>query len=81
VQVPIHPSTTDVFQRDDLLFPHSLPEFQRLFPDDLACAAYWRGRDGATVSSALTVRQRESLFDLPIVRLCCVAEDAGRMLV
>ena len=21
-------------------FPHSLPEFQRLFPDDAACAAY-----------------------------------------
>jgi transposase-like protein len=40
VQVPIHPSTTDVFQRDDLPFPHSLPEFQRLFPDDRACAVY-----------------------------------------
>ena len=40
MQVPIHPSTTDVFLRDDLPFPHSLPEFQRLFPDDLACAAY-----------------------------------------
>ena len=24
----------------DLPFPHSLPEFQRLFPDDAACAAY-----------------------------------------
>ncbi len=40
MQVPIHPSNTDVFQRDDLPFPHSLPEFQRLFPDDRACAAY-----------------------------------------
>ena len=27
-------------QRDDLAFPQSLPEFQRLFPDDAACAAY-----------------------------------------
>ena len=26
--------------RADLPFPHSLPEFQRLFPDDAACAAY-----------------------------------------
>jgi hypothetical protein len=40
VQVPFHPATTDVFQRDDLPFPHSLPEFQRLFPEDRACAAY-----------------------------------------
>jgi transposase-like protein len=40
VQVPFHPTTTDVFQRDDLPFPHSLPEFQRLFPEDKACAAY-----------------------------------------
>ena len=30
----------DVHQRDDLAFPQSLPEFQRLFPDDTACAAY-----------------------------------------
>ena len=30
----------DVLERDDLLFPRSLPEFQRLFPDEAACAAY-----------------------------------------
>jgi ISXO2-like transposase domain/Transposase zinc-ribbon domain len=30
----------DVHQRDDLTFSRSLPEFQRLFPDDAACAAY-----------------------------------------
>jgi len=24
----------DVLQRDDLHFPHSLPEFQQLFPDN-----------------------------------------------
>ena len=30
----------DVLQRDELPFPQSLPEFQRLFPDDAACAAY-----------------------------------------
>ena len=28
------------FARDDLPFPRSLPEFQKLFPDDTACAAY-----------------------------------------
>ena len=38
----------DVIDRDDLPFPHSLPEFQRLFPDDAACSSYlerarWKG--------------------------------------
>src|SRR5664280_2886216 len=33
-------ATMDVQQRDDLAFPQSLPEFQQLFPDDAACAAY-----------------------------------------
>src|SRR5438128_4500017 len=38
-----------VLPRADLPFPGSLPEFQRLFPDDTACAAYLeaiRWRDG-----------------------------------
>jgi transposase-like protein len=30
----------DIFQHAALAFPKSLPEFQRLFPDDRACAAY-----------------------------------------
>jgi len=30
----------DVLERGDLSFPRSLPEFQRLFPDEAACAAY-----------------------------------------
>lgn len=30
----------DIHQIKDLGFPSSLPEFQRLFPDDAACAAY-----------------------------------------
>ena len=30
----------DVLDRDDLPFPHSLPEFQSIFPDEVACAAY-----------------------------------------
>lgn len=39
----------DVLQYGDLSFPRSLPDFQRLFPDDPACAAYLekgRWRDG-----------------------------------
>jgi hypothetical protein len=38
-----------VFDADDLPFPRGLPEFQRIFPDDDACAAYLeaiRWRDG-----------------------------------
>jgi transposase-like protein len=30
----------DIFQRDHLGFPRSLPEFQQRFPDDAACAVY-----------------------------------------
>lgn len=30
----------DILQRDDLSFPKSLPEFQKMFPDNAACAAY-----------------------------------------
>lgn len=30
----------DVLDRDDLPFPQSLPEFQRLFPTEAACASY-----------------------------------------
>lgn len=30
----------DVLERGDLPFPRSLPEFQRLFPNEVACAAY-----------------------------------------
>ena len=38
----------DVPQRGDLPFPRSLPEFQRLFPDEAVCTAYlecarWNG--------------------------------------
>jgi transposase-like protein len=39
----------DVLEHYDRSFPRSLPEFQRLFPDDAACAAYLeqaRWRDG-----------------------------------
>lgn len=39
----------DVLDRDELPFPHSLPEFQRLFPDEASCASYLeraRWRDG-----------------------------------
>ena len=38
-----------VFDREDLPVPRSLPEFQKLFPGDTACAAYLeaiRWRDG-----------------------------------
>ena len=48
----------DVIDRGDLPFPQSLPDFQRLFPDDAAGAAYLRtcGRNtGLTVG---TVMQR-----------------------
>ena len=43
-----YPTAFDVNQHEELVFPKSLPEFQKLFPDDAACAAYlekakWHG--------------------------------------
>jgi len=42
----------DIHQRDDLAFPRSLPEFQQLFPDDAASAAYLGRAAGLTALSA-----------------------------
>ena len=50
----------DVLDRADLPFPHSLPEFQRLFPDDAACAAYLEKAAGETALPARTAARRES---------------------
>ena len=49
MQLPTRISGEPVLVHDDASFPRSLPEFQRLFPDDAACAAYLeqaRWRDG-----------------------------------
>ena len=56
----------DVLDRADLPFPHSLPEFQRLFPDDAACAAYleqarWGDGFACPHSSCLTTPTLKSI--------------------
>ena len=46
----------DVHRRGNLRFPQSLPEFQRLFPDDAACAGYLekaRWSDGFVLASCV----------------------------
>ena len=51
----------DVHQRGNLRFPQSLPEFQRLFPDDAACAAYLekaRWSDGFVCPHCQAVAER-----------------------
>lgn len=61
----------DILQHDDLPFPRSLPEFQRLFPDTEACAAYlqklrWAGGfvcpHCAAVSEARRITTRPSVL-------------------
>ena len=44
----------DVLNRADLPFPESLPEFQRLFLDDTACAAYLEKAAGTKALPAPT---------------------------
>ena len=53
----------DVLDRADLI-PHSLPEFQRLSPDDAACAAYLekaRWGDGFACPHAARRESRSTL--------------------
>ena len=66
----------DVVARGDLPFPRSLPEFQRLFPDEAACAAYLeraRWSDGFVCLHCGTIGEPYRYFaDRPGV-LCCRA--------
>ena len=69
----------DVLDRADLPFPHSLPEFQRLFPDDAACAAYLeKARWGETALPARTAARRESRSTLKTALASCAAASAAR---
>jgi len=65
----------DVVARGDLPFPRSLPEFQRLFPDEAACAAYLeraRWSDGFICLRCETVAEPYRYSARPGV-LCCRA--------
>lgn len=65
----------DVVARGDLPFPRSLPEFQRLFPDEAACAAYLeraRWSDGFTCLRCGTIGEPYRYSARPGV-LCCRA--------
>ena len=67
----------DVLDRADLPFPHSLPEFQRLFPDDAACAAYLeqaRWGDGF----ALPALRHGGRSTLKTALASCAAASAAR---
>ena len=68
----------DVLDRADLPFPHSLPEFQRLFPDDAACAAYLEKPAGETALPARTAARRESRSTLKTALASCAAASAAR---
>ena len=68
----------DVLDRADHPFPHSLPEFQRLFPDDAACAAYLEKAAGETALPARTAARRESRSTLKTALASCAAASAAR---
>ncbi len=65
--------TMDVHQRDDLPFPHSLPEFQRFFPDVAACAAYleklrWPGGPVAFEYCLIVFLSFDEQYPYPLVQ-------------
>lgn len=66
----------DVLERDDLPFPRSLPEFQRLFPDGAACAAYLERARWGDGSSALVVERPAILIVSPIGMVIATATAA-----
>ena len=69
----------DVLDRADLPFPHSLPEFQRLFPDDAACAAYLekaRWGDGFACPHCGTAGEPRSTLKTALAS--CAAASAAR---
>ena len=69
----------DVLDRADLPFPHSLPEFQRLFPDDAACAAYLeKARWGGRLCLPALRARRESRSTLKTALASCAAASAAR---
>jgi transposase-like protein len=63
----------DVLNRADLPFPESLPDFQRLFPDDAACATYLekaRWADGFACPSCGVVGEPFRIATRPGVLTC-----------
>ena len=63
----------DVLERDDLPFPRSLPDFQRLFPNEAACAAYLeraRWSDGFVCEYCGTLGEPYRFANRPSVCRC-----------
>ena len=63
----------DILDRTDLQFPQSLPEFQKLFPDDAACAVYLersRWSDGFACPRCGVVGEPYRLATRPGVLTC-----------
>ena len=72
----------DVVARGDLPFPQSLPEFQRLFPDEAACAAYLeraRWSDGFICLRCETVGEPYRYSARPGVLCCRACRRATRL--
>jgi hypothetical protein len=67
----------------DLPFPKSLPDFQRLFPDDAACAKYLeaiRFRDGFTCPHCNTAGEPGRLSTRPHVLRCRACRKETRLM-
>ena len=63
----------DIHRRADLPFPKSLPDFQRLFPDDTACAEYleaMRWKDGLACPHCGVIGHAQRISTRPGVLRC-----------
>jgi hypothetical protein len=74
----------DVLARPDLPLPESLPDFQRLFPDDSACAAYLekaRWEDGFTCPYCNCVGEPFRITTRPGILACRACRRQTGLLV
>jgi hypothetical protein len=74
----------DIHQRDDLAFPQSLPDFQRLFPEDAACAAYLgraRWTDGFVCRHCDLIAEPSRIVTCPGVLECRACRRQTGLLV
>jgi hypothetical protein len=74
----------DVLEHTALPFPNSLPEFQRLFPDEAACAAYLekaRWKDGFVCPSCQAAGEPFRFANRPGVLRCRKCRENARLSV
>lgn len=84
LEAVIQDATMNILARDDLPFPSTLPQFQRPFPDDGACAKYLekaKWPDGFFCPNCGVVGDPFRLTNRPGILICRACRRQTRLLV